>query len=59
MPIAGARRVNRTDVKLDEKSYGDDIVLAVDASDTRAQLKKKEWRSGVLLPNVLYRVVVG
>ncbi len=36
------RRVNRLDVKLDEKDYGDDIVLAVDASGIKVS-NRGEW----------------
>jgi len=36
------RRVNRLDIKLDEKDYGDDIVLAVDASGIKIS-NRGEW----------------
>jgi IS5 family transposase len=36
------RRVNRMDVKLDEEDYGDDIVLAVDASDIKVS-NRGDW----------------
>jgi len=36
------RRVNRLDVKLDEEAYGDDIVLAVDASGIKVA-NRGEW----------------
>jgi len=36
------RRVNRLDIKLDEKGYGDDIVLAVDASGIKVS-NRGEW----------------
>jgi IS5 family transposase len=36
------RRVNRLDIKLDEKDYGDDIVLAVDASGIKVS-NRGEW----------------
>ena len=36
------RRVNRLDIQLDEKDYGDDIVLAVDASGIKVA-NRGEW----------------
>jgi hypothetical protein len=36
------RRVNRLDVKLDEEDYGDDIVLAVDASGIKVS-NRGDW----------------
>jgi len=36
------RRVNRLDIKLDEKDYGDDIVLAVDASGIKVA-NRGDW----------------
>jgi hypothetical protein len=36
------RRVNRLDVKLDEEDYGDDVVLAVDASGIKVS-NRGEW----------------
>jgi IS5 family transposase len=42
------RRVNRLNVKLDEEDYGDDIVLAVDASgikvSNRGDWMRRKWR---------------
>jgi IS5 family transposase len=42
------RRVNRLDVKLDEKNYGDDLILAVDASgikvSNRGDWMRREWK---------------
>ena len=42
------RRVNRLDIKLDEKDYGDDIVLAVDASgikvSNRGDWMRRKWK---------------
>jgi len=42
------RRVNRLDVKLDEESYGDDVVLAVDASgikvSNRGDWIRRKWK---------------
>jgi IS5 family transposase len=36
------RRVNRLDITLDEKDYGDDVVLAVDASGIKIS-NRGEW----------------
>lgn len=36
------RRVNRLDVKLDEENYGDDLVIAVDASGIKVT-NRGEW----------------
>jgi len=42
------RRVNRLDIKLDEKDYGDDLVLAVDASGikvtNRGDWIRRKWK---------------
>ena len=42
------RRVNRLNVKLDEESYGDDVVLAVDASgikvSNRGDWMRRKWK---------------
>lgn len=42
------RRVNRLDVKLDEEGYGDDVVLAVDASgikvSNRGDWIRRKWK---------------
>jgi IS5 family transposase len=42
------RRVNRLDVKLDTKDYGDDLVIAVDASgikvSNRGDWMRRKWR---------------
>ena len=42
------RRVNRLDVKLDEEDYGDDVILAVDASgikvSNRGDWLRRKWK---------------
>ena len=55
--IACARRVNRIDVKLDEKDCGDGIILAVDASGAGSATKKEGWQC--YSQEVLYRMIVG